>query len=112
MRLARSDMNASVPPLSVRACSFALTTLLTCAALLVLPSTGHAATTVGSLGSWNGSQRILAFGEPETATYGEVVTAPAEENRLNSFKFYLKVPTKLKWPRSGGFISPYRRAAA
>ena len=48
------------------------------------------ADTIDTSPSWDGSNYIYNFGYPNTATYGEVVTAPG--GALQSFTFYMKQP--------------------
>jgi hypothetical protein len=63
-------------------------------ALLLIAPASSAATTISTVSSWT-NQYIESFGDPNTATYGQVVTAPAGQNSLESFTFYLHVPTGL-----------------
>lgn len=41
----------------------------------------------------NGASGIQPFGVPDTATYGQTITAPAGESALDSFTFYIQLPT-------------------
>ncbi|MGH9046343.1 MAG: IPT/TIG domain-containing protein [Acidimicrobiales bacterium] len=70
-----------------------LATFIACAICLAAPVAGRADTTIGTLGSWGGVEAIAPFGDPDTATYGQVVTAPS--GTLDSFTFELNVPTAL-----------------
>lgn len=45
--------------------------------------------------SWNGSRALSPFGYPNTTTYGQTVTAPAEPMALSSFTFYMSLPSSL-----------------
>jgi hypothetical protein len=49
-----------------------------------------AATTIDTTGAWDGAQFVHPFGRPDTATYGQVFTAPASDTVLNSFTVYLR----------------------
>jgi hypothetical protein len=73
----------------------ALAALAACAAALIAPATGQASTTLSTFSAWNGSAYINQFGDPDTATYGQTVTAPSGTNRLSSFTFYVELPTGL-----------------
>lgn len=66
----------------------------TTAMVLALPASSLAGT-ISTWGSWNGSSMFSDFGTPDTATYGQVVTVPAGQARLESFTFYLEVPSAL-----------------
>ena len=50
-----------------------------------LTTIAHAATTISTLGDWDGSSSIAAWGGGATNTYGEVFTAPG--GSLTSFTF-------------------------
>jgi hypothetical protein len=57
-----------------------------------------ASTTIGNTPPWNGSPIISGFGYGQpccTATYGQTVTVPATDTRLDSFTFYVQLPTNL-----------------
>ncbi len=43
--------------------------------------------------SWDGSNAVSPFGNPNTATYGQTITAPAGGATLTDFTFYMKVPS-------------------
>jgi hypothetical protein len=62
-----------------------------CATALAFPAAGYATTAVSTVGEWNGSESECCFGDPNTATYGQVVNVPAGQDSLDSFTFYLKV---------------------
>jgi hypothetical protein len=62
--------------------------------LLLLCSIGQiqALTTIDTTPSWNGTTFISSFGNPNTATYGQVVTVPSTNDTvLQSFSFYIKL---------------------
>ena len=59
--------------------------------LLVTASSSSAYTPINTYPVWNGTQYISSFGVPNTATYGQIVTAPPLETRLNSFSFSIGV---------------------
>jgi len=73
---------------------------LSFALLLLLGSSGQiqavtipAVTTIDTTPDWDGKTTIQAFGYPDTATYGQVVTVPVTgDNVLQSFSFYMKLP--------------------
>jgi hypothetical protein len=49
---------------------------------------------IDTTGAWNGSSNISSFGYPDTATYGQTVTASnALGTQLNSFSFEIRLPT-------------------
>jgi hypothetical protein len=52
-----------------------------------LMGTARAAVTIDTTPSWNFPNAVEPFGSPNTATYGEVVTAPG--STLQSFTFYM-----------------------
>lgn len=49
----------------------------------------NANTTFDTTPSWNGSDSIAPFGNPNTSTYGETFISPTD-NVLNDFTFYVK----------------------
>jgi hypothetical protein len=51
---------------------------------------GSGTTVVTTTNSWNGTDFIQNFGEPDTATYGQVFVAPPQTPILTSFTFYIK----------------------
>ena len=68
-------------------------------------STARADETVFTDPGWNGSSYIYQFGYSNTATYGEVITAPSDGNtQLNSFQFYLNEPAGLTF---GAYVAPW-----
>lgn len=54
-----------------------------------------AATIIDTTPAWDGASEIFAFGTPDTATYGQTITAPMQDTLLKSFTFYLRVPTSV-----------------
>ena len=59
-----------------------------------------ATTTIGNTPPWNGSTITSGFGyggPPNyfTPTYGQTVTVPATDTKLDSFTFYVDLPTNL-----------------
>ncbi|MEO8653376.1 MAG: IPTL-CTERM sorting domain-containing protein [Ramlibacter sp.] len=59
-------------------------------ALLALTSSlSFAYTLVDTNPSWDGSSGISPFGNPNTATYGQIVTVPAGESSLTGFSFQI-----------------------
>jgi hypothetical protein len=58
-------------------------------ALLVSVGTARADTVIDTTGGWGGNVAIGAFGVPNTATMGQVVTAPAHDTVLSDFTFYM-----------------------
>ena len=69
----------------------AQTLLFACAMGLAAPA--WAAATISTIGDWDGAESVQPFGIEDTATYGQVVTAPPGETSLSSFAFQMKVPT-------------------
>jgi IPT/TIG domain len=53
------------------------------------------AASVSTVAAWDGTTSIGSFGDPNTATYGQVVTVPTGENRLSGFTFYAKLSSSL-----------------
>jgi PEP-CTERM motif len=58
--------------------------------------TASAATTYDTTYAWDGSSSIQAFGNPNTATYGQTFVAPSD-NVLQSFTFYLNGDATLQF---------------
>jgi hypothetical protein len=53
---------------------------------------------VNTIPAWNGSAYVYPFGEPETATYGQVITARSDTHRfLKSFRFIVNLPPSVKF---------------
>jgi hypothetical protein len=53
--------------------------------------------TISTLPSWDGSTSVSAFGYPDSATYGQTVTATSQSNVLNSFAFEMSVRSSLSF---------------
>ena len=62
------------------------------AATLLVISVGALAQNIDTTPSWNGTDAVGNFGYPDTATYGQTVTAPAAGASLTTFTFYMKLP--------------------
>src|SRR5581483_411691 len=60
-----------------------------CLSALVFAAAATADTTIDTISVWNGSDTVCDFGNPNTATYGQVVTVPAGDTDLKSFTFEL-----------------------
>jgi len=74
------------------------TIALTFGAIILAPG-ALAATTIGNISSWNGSvaSGFGVAGAPNyyTPTYGQTVTVPSTDTVLDSFTFYVDLPTNL-----------------
>ncbi len=57
------------------------------AAFIVTALASGPATAAGTYKQWNGSGIIEPFGCPNTTTYGQVITIPANKHFLNNFVF-------------------------
>ena len=57
-----------------------------CAAALTTLASGPA-TAAGTYKFWDGSSEVTAFGCPNTTTYGQVITIPADKHFLNKIVF-------------------------
>jgi hypothetical protein len=57
-------------------------------ALIAASAQPALASSISTVGSWDGSNFVLQMGEFDTATYGQTFTAPAD-NVLTSFTFYV-----------------------
>jgi IPT/TIG domain len=69
--------------------------LIAIALAAALPSAAQASTTtLSNVSEFEGGYE-WPFGDPNTATYGEVVTVPAGQHQLRGFTFYLEEPTEL-----------------
>ena len=53
------------------------------------------AQSVNTIASWNSSQSISAFGYPDTATYGQIITAPS--SGLSEFAFEVNLPSTVNF---------------
>ena len=63
--------------------------------LLLTAGAASADTTIDTMPQWNGQDYIFSFGWENTATYGQVVTAPADSAGLDSFTFMMDVPKEV-----------------
>lgn len=52
-------------------------------------ATASAESSIDTTASWNGTNSVGRFGEPDTATYGQTITADSAGGVLKSFTFYL-----------------------
>ena len=64
-------------------------------AALIAAGPASADTTIDTTPSWAAGEQANSFGKPNTSTYGQVVTAPAGENQLTSFTFFMQLPTSV-----------------
>jgi hypothetical protein len=66
---------------------------------LALASVALATTTIDTTPQWSGHDSSVSFGWGfnglNTATYGQTVTVPATDTKLDSFTFYVDLPTEL-----------------
>lgn len=70
-------------------------TFVAVAMTLLVPAIAHASTTtLSNVGEFTGIDEF-PFGDPNTATYGEVITVPSGQDMLKGFTFYLEEPTGL-----------------
>ncbi len=52
-------------------------------------------TIIDTTPAWNGSSGISSFGNPNTATYGETITAPTNgDTQLENFTFFINGPSQ------------------
>ncbi len=63
-----------------------------CPAILLVPG-NSTPFSIDTTPSWDGSNTVAYFGHPNTATYGQTITAPAGGAVLTDFTFYMKVPS-------------------
>jgi hypothetical protein len=73
-----------------KACWVPLAALTLCASLMAASVSAQAQTVIDTTGSWDGERTICGFGRPDTATYGQVITAPVNDTVLREFAFYLR----------------------
>lgn len=59
--------------------------------LVAAPAAASDAVVVDTSPSWDGSSGYRPFGAPDTATFGQVITAPTAAPRLREFTFTLKL---------------------
>ena len=50
--------------------------------------------TIETVSDWDGAESVIYFGEPDTATYGQTFTAPADYTILDNFSFFVKETTQ------------------
>ena len=79
---------AWLTPLLTRAALLTVTMLL---GLLLAAGTALADTVIDTTPQADTS--ICPFGYPDTATYGQVITAPADDTQLDSFTFFMAIST-------------------
>jgi Ca2+-binding RTX toxin-like protein len=60
--------------------------------LLLAAGMALADTTIDTTPRWDGEMNVYSFGYPTSATYGQVLTAPANDTQLDSFTFLMDVP--------------------
>jgi hypothetical protein len=70
--------------------SWLCTAVCAAAFMSVVPGTALGATTIDTTSSWDGVSCVWPFGYLNTATFGQVVTVPSRDTRLDSFTFYIK----------------------
>ena len=61
------------------------------AATLLVISIGASAQNIDTTPSWDGSNNMCCFAYPDSATYGQTITAPAAGATLQSFTFYMNL---------------------
>jgi hypothetical protein len=59
---------------------------------------------INTFPSWNGTDQIVSFGNPNTSTYGEAVTTPAGDTSVTGFNFWLAESPGFEFQ---AFISPW-----
>jgi hypothetical protein len=57
-----------------------------------LAASAQAQSSINTIVDWNGSASVFDFGLPNTATYGQTITAPLTGSVLTDFSFELNVP--------------------
>lgn len=72
--------------------SFGSRRLIAVMMLWMAASGSHADTVITTLPDWNGSLSVSSFGYPNTATYGQTITAPLVDTVLTSFSFEMNLP--------------------
>jgi hypothetical protein len=63
--------------------------------LAFAPRAGATTASIDTTSSWNGFSTVSPFGYANTATYGQTVTVPADDPQLDSFTFYMSLPTNV-----------------
>ena len=80
----------------VRALQTVVVTSAMVAATLTFPAVSRANTySIDTTASWDGKSTIDPFAFPNTATYGQTVTVPSGATELDSFTFYMSLPSTL-----------------
>jgi hypothetical protein len=70
--------------------------LISLVLVTALASPAQAATrTINTIPAWDGESYVWPFGQPETATYGQIITARSDTPRLVSFRFIVKLPPSI-----------------
>jgi hypothetical protein len=64
--------------------------MLAALALLGIPAGKVSAGVITTVPSWNGTDNAFPFGDPDTTTYGQTITAGPGLDNLTSFSFYLQ----------------------
>ena len=72
--------------------SFGSRRLIAVMMLWMAASGSQADTVITTLPDWNGSLSVSSFGYPNTATYGQTITAPLVDTVLTSFSFEMNLP--------------------
>jgi hypothetical protein len=76
-------------------CSAVLSSFLL---VIAVAAQAEAATrTINTIPAWDGSSYVFPFGQPQTATYGQVITARSGTNRLDSFRFIVNLDPSIKF---------------
>ena len=60
--------------------------------ILMAISFASSAQNIDTTPSWDGTNNICCFAYPDSATYGQTITAPAAGATLQSFTFYMNLP--------------------
>ena len=77
--------------LKMRSTTLLMATMMLC--LLLTAGAALADTAIDTTPQWDGQQSISPFGHPDTATYGQVITAPTDDTVLDSFTFMMDLPS-------------------
>lgn len=57
---------------------------------VLLATPASAQTTIETVSFWDGLMQVQPMGKPNTATYGQTFIAPASDNVMQSFSFFLR----------------------
>lgn len=87
-------------PTARHLCARALQTLMVASAMVAatmpFPAISRADTaSIDTTGNWDGARAIEVFGFPNTATYGQTITVPSGNTELDTFTFYMSLPSTL-----------------